>query len=128
MTRSSVTAAVLLAPALAFIAGAGLNSAGLPSGPSGQALLADLNQIEAWSLLSPVLFLGGAFVALAVTTAAQLRLNVALQFGSLHATASPHLRPEPMLLAALSIAVLAVLTSYALAENWRCLTGERLAC
>jgi hypothetical protein len=128
MTRSSVTAAVLLAPALAFIAGAGLNSAGLPAGPSGQRLLADLNQIEAWSLLSPVLFLGGAFVALAVTSVAQVRLDVALHSGALHATASPRLRLTPMLLASLSVAVLAVLTSYALAENWRCLTGERLAC
>ena len=128
MSRASVAAAALLVPSLAFIASAGLYALGLPSGPSGERLIADLNQVDGFGMLSPLLFLGGAFLALAVSVAAQVRLDLAVEGDTLHATARPQLQLALTLLAAISVLVLATLAAYVLAENWQCLVGDKLAC
>jgi hypothetical protein len=128
MDRSSLASSALLAPALAFLASAGLYSIGLPTGPSGQLVIEDLNSMWGLDLIMPAVFFGGAVVALAVTLVSQLSLEFAVEPGLLRATARPRFRRIALVLAALSLLVLATLGSYGLAENWHCLTGEVIAC
>jgi hypothetical protein len=123
MTRASAAGTALILPALAFVLSALLYAAGLPTGPSGQLLVRDLNEMGAFRLLSPLVFLGGSLTALALGVASQVDVSLQAKRGAVHATLRGRPQLVAMLLCAVSVLVLLVLGSYVVAENWQCLTG-----
>jgi hypothetical protein len=128
MNRNLAIALFLLAPALAYLGGTALDGLGAPSGLSGQRLLAELNQSQAFGLLSPVIILGGATAALALGMTGQVRVQAQVHRGELFARIFPQPQIAHLVVTVMSLAVLATFAGYVLAENWSCVLGDRTGC
>jgi len=111
---------VLLAAPLFFVAGSLLKyelGIGLLFDPV-EALLAEPGRRYVFDLISPVIFLGGLFLALALNASAILRLNVGREGGAIVGTARVEIRLWNIAVVVVSLLLLATLVGYLFAENF----------
>jgi hypothetical protein len=128
-TRSALAGLSLLAPSLLLLGSALLSHGlGAPSGVSGERALAEWNQNGLFASLSPAVLLGGALLALAMNAVAMLQIEATVESGALVGSArfSPQFANAAVIL--MSLVVLTTLLSYALAENWACMSGGAPVC
>lgn len=126
--RTPAAALVLLAPALVFV------SANLLKYSFGAPFAHDL--LEPFLDPDPavlaaardLLVLLGPVAALALSVAAIVRLGVRQEGGAVHATLTVQLTWPHLAVAALSLAILAAMGAYLVAENLPCLAGVRAHC
>jgi hypothetical protein len=111
--------ALLLAPL--FFVSASLLKYGLGVGflfdPLG-SLLSDPQRLQVFNLISPVVFLGGLILALAVNLYAVLRLNVAREDCTFVSTVRFEVKLANIAVATVSILLLVTLVGYFFAENF----------
>jgi hypothetical protein len=111
--------ALLLAPL--FFVSASLLKYGLGVGflfDPLESLLSDPKRLQVFNLISPVVFLGGLILALAVNLYAVLRLNVAREDGTFVSTVRFEVKLANIAVAAVSLLLLVTLVGYFFAENF----------
>jgi hypothetical protein len=111
--------ALLLAPL--FFVSASLLKYGLGVGflfDPLESLLSDPQRLQVFNLISPVVFLGGLILALAVNLYAVLRLNVAREDGTFVSTVRFEVKLANIAVATVSILLLVTLVGYFFAENF----------
>ncbi len=112
--------ALLLAPL--FFVSASLLKYGLGIGllfdPLEHSIFSDPQRLRVFNLVSPIIFLGGLGVALALNTHALLRLSVSREDGALVGTVRLEPRLLNMVVVAVSASLLVILLGYAFLENF----------
>jgi hypothetical protein len=111
---------VLLAPPLFFVTASLLKyelGVGFLFGPL-EALMAEPARRHVFNLVSPVVFLGGLCLALALNAYAVLRLNVARERGALVGVVRIEIKALNVAVAASSLLLLATLVGYSLLEHF----------
>jgi formate-dependent nitrite reductase membrane component NrfD len=109
---------LLLIPVALFITASVLKDAvGVPLFYEGLGFLADPRQLPWYNRLSPVLFLLGPIVAAAVNLAALIKLEAHRENDRVVTTITFTPRPLNLVVAVLSLFLLAVLAGYVLAEH-----------
>ena len=83
-----------------------------------EAFLADPGRAKIFDLLSPLLFLGGLGLALALNTYAVLRLDVDREDGTIVSTLRLEIKLLNIAVVAMSVLLLVTLVGYALLENF----------
>jgi hypothetical protein len=83
-----------------------------------EALLSEPGRRQMFNLISPVVFLGGLGLALALNAHAVLRLNVGKEDGTIVGTVRLEVRFWPILVVAASLLLLVTLVGYFFAENF----------
>ncbi len=83
-----------------------------------EALLSDPQRLRVFNLVSPVVFLGGLGLALALNAYAVLRLNVGREDGAIVGTVRVQVRFWNIAVTALSLLLLVTLVGYFFVENF----------
>ncbi len=110
---------ILLAP-LYFVSASLLKyglGIGFLFGPLDRAFLSDPESLHVFNLVSPVVFLGGLFLALALNACAVLRLSIGKEDGALVSTVRLRIKFLNITVAASSFLLLGMLMGYVFLEN-----------
>ena len=83
-----------------------------------EALLSDPQRLRVFNLVSPVVFLGGLGLALALNAYAVLRLNVGREDGAIVGTVRVQVRFWNIAVTAVSLLLLVTLVGYFFVENF----------
>ena len=89
---------------------------------------ANREAFRVFNLLSPIVFLGGSALAVALNIVPILRFNIRREGGEFVAAVRFKASLLNVLVAGLGLSVLAFLLAYILGENWQCIIGQKLTC
>lgn len=89
---------------------------------------ANREAFRVFNLLSPVVFLGGSALAVALNIIPILRFNIRREDGEVVAAVRFKASLPNVLVAGLGLLVLAFLLAYIVGENWQCIIGQKLTC
>lgn len=117
---AGVGVALLLAPL--FFVSASLLKYGLGIGlffdPLDRAFMSDPERLRIFNLLSPLVFLGGLGLALALNVFAVVRLNISREDGTIVSTVRLQIKFLNIAVVAMSFLLLVALVGYAFLENF----------
>ena len=91
---------------------------GLLFDPLENSIFSDSEKLRVFNLVSPVVFLGGLGLALALNAYATLRLNISKEDGTIVSTVRLRIKFLNIAVAAVSSLLLVMLVGYAFLENF----------
>jgi hypothetical protein len=128
--RPVLIGALLILPSVFFVL-IGSSKFWAPGNVFYGALEAFSSQREAWhifNLVSPIVFFGGALLALVINARPILNVNIRKEQEGFVGTLRVRLSALNLGVIVISFMLISLLLSYTIAENWQCILGYKLSC
>lgn len=127
---TTIVSMLALLPA-AFLISVGVSFFIAPENPVAQAMArwtADPLTLHWFNLLSPIVVLGGAALAIGLNLLSMLHLELHREGDEWVGAVRFRLNRVSVGLILLSLSLSALLLGYVLTENWACIVGQKLTC